>query len=192
MGRMKYSALPIMAEAFTLSFDASRLLAALAKAPMLVSRELRVEMSQGLRDVVRDAQIHHRFKTGKGFAERSIKSEVEQSGLEGKVYGDSGIAPYIAPLHDGSKSHKIFPRSGSKGMFFVKGGTGFYVPPGGTISGKSFWENAGKFVIGKGYVNHPGTKPDQFIYQAMTRQKPYLLARMNGAVKRAFQIAGFK
>lgn len=180
-----------MAEALRLEFDSRRLLAALDKAPIVVARELRVEMKQGLRAVKVDAQTHHRFNTGHGTLEKAIKHEVADTGLEGRVYADSGIAPHSAPVHDGSKPHRIYPRADGNGMYFVKGGTGFFVPKGGTLSKKSYWNDSNTFFIGRGYVNHPGTKKDEFIYEAMARQKPYLLARMQGAVKRAFQMVGF-
>jgi hypothetical protein len=181
-----------MTQALTFKFDASKLLAALQKAPLAVSRELRVEMNQGLRVTEQDATAHHRFHNQKGTLEKAIKHEVAPSGLEGRVYIDSGVAAYGAPVHEGSKPHRIYPRDDGNGMFFVKGGTGFFVPKGGTVTTKSYWNDKGTFFIGKGYVNHPGTKPDKFIYEAMARQKPYLLARMSGAVKRAFQMVGFK
>ena len=181
-----------MTQALTFKFDASKLLAALQKAPLAVSRELRVEMNQGLRVAESDAETNHRFHTQKGTLVKAVKHEVAPSGLEGRLYIDSGVAPHGAPVHEGSKPHRIYPREEGKGMFFVKDGTGFFVPKGGTRSGKSYRSEEGLFYVGKGYVNHPGTKPDKFIYEAMARQKPYLLARMEGAVRRAFQMVGFE
>ena len=166
-----------MPEALTFKFDARKLLSALEKAPLAVSRELRVEMSQGMRTTAIDARTHHRFKSGhgkKGHLEKAIKYEASPSGLEGRVYIDTGIAPHGASVHDGSKAHIIAPRN-KKSLHFVIGGKSYFGGKGGTK-----------------YVKHPGTKPDLFVYQAMDRQKPYLLARMEGAVKRAFQIVGFK
>jgi len=189
MGRVKPSHSIFTMAAFSLLFDATKLLASLQKAPIQVSKELRLEMKKSMRDVQVDAQTHHRFKKQKGMLEKAITTNVSADGLTGEVLIDPGEASYGGYVHEGTRPHVIKPKSGGKGMFFVKGGSGFYVPP--SPSG-SYKDESGVFHIGKGYVNHPGTRPDQFVYQAMARMKSSILARMQGAVARAYKIAGFK
>jgi hypothetical protein len=187
-----------MAEAFTMSFDASKLLSALQKVGNTAAKELRMEMGQACRTVQRDAKMHHRYKAKRGGVERSILYDVSPAGIEGTLRVDTGVTPYAGYVHDGTKPHKIFPKN-KAALYFVINGKKILVPKLSMLYGATglsqYWreaEKAGAYVSRKGYVDHPGTKPDKFLYQAMARQKPYILARMSGAVKRVFQMAGFK
>jgi hypothetical protein len=152
---------------FSLSFDASRLLAALQRFPFQVSKELRIGLKTALRTITTDARLHHRFVTRTGKLERSMRYEVGESGLEGRAFLDSGIAPHAAPVHEGSRPH-IIARKTRKTLYWVSGGE------------KHFSRS----------VRHPGTKPDQFLFQAAERQRPFVRSMVKDSVLRAFKIAG--
>lgn len=154
-------------------------------------------MKTSLRTVARDAKLHHRFTTRTGKLERSVKYDVGESGLEGRVYLDAGVAPHAAPIHEGSKPHRIYAKN-RKALYFVKAGRGVMVPlkphkvpmwminSGFVGDGKTsnlLWSH-------KGYVDHPGTKPDRFLFQAFDRQRQTYRAILKDSVVRALHIAG--
>jgi len=67
----------------------------------------------------------------------------------------------------GTKPHIIRPRNKNALHFFwPKIGKYVVVPKGG---GFKTHEQGGKLWVGKGYVNHPGTKPNDFVYRAIAR-----------------------
>lgn len=135
------------------------------KFPIEAAKEMRIELSKAARTIASDAKLHHRFKTKSGMLERAIKYIVSKSGLSAQIYIDDGIAKYGKYVHEGTDAHQIRPKT-KKALYFVK--------------------NSTKFFSKKG-VNHPGTKPDKFLYEAADRQQPYFLARMNGAMKRIIE-----
>lgn len=70
-------------------------------------------------------------------------------------------------ITQGTKPHRIAPRIANALYFFwPKVGAFTVVPKGG---GGPTGMVGGKFWIGKGYVNHPGTKPNNYIERAYTR-----------------------
>lgn len=70
----------------------------------------------------------------------------------------------------GTKPHRIAARR-AKALFFhwARIGANVVVPKGGGFS--THWR-AGNLWIGKGYVNHPGTKPNKFEGRAYRRWIP--------------------
>lgn len=166
--------------------------------PIEAAKELRLEMKGASKAVMQDAKLHHRFKRKSGMLDRSINYTISESGLSSEVFLDDGVASYGKWVHDGTPPH-IIRAKGQKALMFVMGGVKFMVPktphkvPGwmikaGMVGGgdsKTKWSQ-------KGFVNHPGTKPDKFLYQAAGRQKPYFIARINGAINRVIEAAGLK
>jgi uncharacterized protein GlcG (DUF336 family) len=153
----------------TLDVDTSKLAAAFKKAPLAVARELRIEMGKAMQVVERDARMHHRFKTKSGSLERSIQHDTSKDGLYGRVFLNTGTAKYGPYQHDGTKPHVVRPTN-RKALYFLKGGQKFF-SKGHTVG---------------------GIKADKFMDKAFMRQKPYIIARIRGAIARAFQIAGLK
>lgn len=157
-----------MPQAFSMSFDASKLIAALQRAPTEVSKELRIELSQGLRTVVQDARANHRFIKHSGHLQKSLSYEVSPSGLEGKVFIEKSVAPYGGWVHDG---HKIKPKQQ-------------------TSNRKTSY---GRIKIKFARLTAGGSVPaDTFVYDAMKRQMQFIFSRLRGAVSRAYQIAGLQ
>ena len=169
--------------------------------PIEAAKELREAMKKGAKAIARDAHLHHRFKTKSGRLENSIMELIKPDGLSGIVFINESKAGYGKFVHDGTEPHVIRAKN-AKALYFVKGGTGFMVPkvphkvPSWMIKsgevGNNMWGNgkaspANMKWSQKGYVNHPGTKPDRFLYQAAARQEPYFIARINGAIKRVIE-----
>jgi hypothetical protein len=157
---------------FTAEIDYQKLSKAFEKIPLVAAKELRTELNKSLRAIQVDARLHHRFSQAPGHTGqlvRSIQEDVEQSGLSGKVWLEESVAPYGKFVHDGTKPHRILPKNKPL-LYFVS-------------------KKQGHLIGSKG-VNHPGTKPDPFLYQAFNRQLPYFLARVRGAAKRIFDAVG--
>jgi hypothetical protein len=154
---------------FTANIDYTKLSQAFAKIPIAAARELRSELNKGLRAIQVDARLHHKFKPHSGQLERSIQEDVEGSGLSGKVWLEESVAPYGKYQHDGTQEHFVKPIN-RKALYFVKSGQKFF---------------------SKGHMVS-GIKKDEFLYKAFARQKPFFLARINGAVSRIFEAAGLK
>lgn len=182
----------------TVKIDYAKFAEAFNALPIMAARELKKEMVASAKTVVRDAKAHHRFDRKSGMLQRSIREEVDKSGLYAKVFLDEGIASYGKYVHEGTRPHRIVAKD-KKALSFMKGGITYMVPkvphkvPGWMVksgivgnsgNGKTVWSQ-------KGYVDHPGTKPDRFLYNAAVRQKPYFIERINGAVKRIIEAAGF-
>jgi hypothetical protein len=184
---------------FTANIDYVKLSKAFEKIPLIASRELRSELNKGLRAIQIDARLHHRFKPHSGQLGKSILEDVSPSGLDGKVWLEESVAGYGKYVHDGTPPHKIFPKN-KAALAFVKGGVQFIVPKRSMLYNEfgnvsRYWKTAqekGAVLIKKGYVNHPGTKEDKFLFQAFAREKTFFLARIRGAAKRIFEAAGLK
>jgi hypothetical protein len=145
----------------------------------------------------RDARMHHRFKTKSGSLERSIQHDTSKDGLYGRVFLNTGTAKYGPYQHDGTKPHRIYATN-KAALYFVKNGIGYLVPRNmWDPESRHYWrgvreKNKNVHLVEKGFVNHPGIKADKFLDKALMRQKPYIIARIRGALARAFQIAGLK
>jgi hypothetical protein len=77
----------------------------------------------------------------------------------------------------GTKPHKIAARNAKALRFYwTKIGMDTIVPKGG-LGFTGVWK--GKFFIGKGYVNHPGTKPNDFVGRGWRVSEPELGSILN-------------
>ena len=146
------------------------LLDAFARAPDVTARNLRIAVKEGASMVQREARQTHRFQTRHGRLERSVEvSSLGESGASASatVFLDEAVAGYGAAIHDGSEPHMIYPRN--KRLLR--------------------WPVAGGFCFAP-YVNHPGTKPDQFLYTAAELMQPAVEMRIQQGVNDAIQEAG--
>lgn len=177
---------------FTANIDYLKLSKAFEKIPLIAGRELRLELKKDLKAVAIDARLHHDFRTKSGMLERSVQAQVDETGLSGKVFLDNGVASYGKYVHDGTKPHQIRPKN--KGaLHFVVGGRSVIVPK----QRNKYWNiqaanNPGTTFSWKGYVDHPGTKKDQFLFEAFAKQKPSIIAGINKTIDRIFKTAGLK
>lgn len=160
-----------MATEFNIKFDATKLLRALEKAPVEVSRIMRQTVSKGMRTVAIDARSRHKFRTHLGKLEKAIKYFVSPDGLEGKVYISGSIAPYGGYVHDGwRRTRPILPKR-AKALHFVANGNE---------------------VFSRGIYKPASKGPDKFLVEALNRQKGPIVTAIRKGIKRAYKIAGFK
>jgi hypothetical protein len=176
------------------NIDYKKLAEAFNRVPLVAGKQLRLALHTSFKAVQIDAKRNHRFKSKSNHLENSVSFEVAPAGLEAKVFLDEGVAKYGKYVHDGTDPHVIRPKGGA--LSFVMGGKKFLVPKhargeGGYLT--EYWRkarDAGAVIVPKGYVNHPGTKPDKFLYQAAARNELTIVARINATVARIFKIAG--
>lgn len=112
-------------------------------------KRLRQAIKASAREVQEEAQRTHRFTSRTGQLERAIDVRMIAD-KTAEVYIDSQAAPYGPFVHEGTRAREIFP----KGKQVLR-----WVPNGGN-----------GFVFAK-RVFHRGTKPDQFLYEALDNSR---------------------
>jgi HK97 gp10 family phage protein len=159
-----------MSDILKVKFDSTKLLAALAKCPQEVTKALRTNMKQAMRDLAYTASKsdNHKYKSKSGMLSRSITYSVSSDGLKGKVFLDTGTAPYSVWQHEGTRDHKVNPKT-AKSLYWVKGG------------GKQF---------SKGHVVS-GIKPDRFLPRALNKMRAEIVEKMSDGYHKALKAAGF-
>lgn len=125
------------------------------------------EMSRGakigLTAIQRDARRVHRWKRKSNNLARSVIVDFKSFANPGHgIYLDSGIAPYAAYVHEGTAPH-VIKAVRKKVLAFVRGGK----------------------VMFRKQVNHPGTKPDPFLYEAADRGVNQLIREITRGISRA-------
>jgi len=169
---------------------------AFRRAPQIFYQELDRSIKQGLTDIQRDARRVHRFKSISGNLARSVQVDFTSSKDPGNgLRLDKGMAPYAGWVHEGTQPHRIYPKDSSALAFIGKDGKAVLVPRNmGYIPTRAYWRDVAKktgaTLVYKGYVQHPGTKPDQFLYQAADRGIPGLMKRISAGIGRAIKRAG--
>ena len=130
-----------------------------------VQVELKEALDVSLRDVQEYAREHHRFITRDGDAEESIETdEYYGTYFKGVVGTTREITVY---LHTGTDRHVIVPLL-KQSLRFVKG-------------------DKIKFAR---RVNHPGTKEDPFIYNALKHNRSDIISRFENAIANAVREMG--
>lgn len=155
--------------ALSIEIQSEDVFKALERAPEIVSAELRKGLKDVLYAVATDARNNHRFSSKSGGVERSVQVKVEDSGLSGKVFLNTGVTEYAGYVHDGTRPHKIAPKT-RKSLFWVSSGN------------KHFSK----------LVNHPGTKPDKFLNAALERNRGFILKKIGETISVALKKSGFK
>ena len=113
------------------------------------------------------ARAVHRFISRTGNAERNTLTRFPDR-MTGEVYLDTRNAPELRFIHEGTKPHPILPKNKKRLRWATPGGG---------------WAFAGR-------VNHPGTKPDQFLYEAAATEQSAVVERFGRAVQAAKQRVG--
>lgn len=112
-------------------------------------KRLRQAIRASAREVQEEAQRTHRFTSRTGQLERAI--DVRMIGDKtAEVYIDNNAAPYGPFVHEGTRAHEIFPKRKQALRWVHNGGNGF--------------------IFAK-RVFHRGTKPDQFLYEALDNSR---------------------
>ena len=81
--------------------NATGFLNAYRKAPNIINREIKRGVKHSLVNIQRDAAKTHRFITRSGNLERATMYDLDDSGLSGRVYLDTGVAIYGPRIHKG-------------------------------------------------------------------------------------------
>ena len=112
----------------------------------ILNEHLRHAVLSASEEVAEEARMHHRFRPDKGKLELAITKKVSPDGLTAWVTIDRTQAPYGPFVHEGTRPHVIKPTWKKKSLRWPK--------------------PQGNFVFAK-KVNHPGTDPDPFLYDAL-------------------------
>jgi len=155
----------------SLNIRADKLLEAFAKAPQAVRDHLRIAVKSSTVDVQRVARKYHKFVTKIGSVERAV-TVVFPDEMTGRVFLNPAIAKHAVFLHEGTRPHRIEP----KRRRLLR----WAAPLGGGGKGFAFAR----------HVNHPGTKPDPFLYTALEARRDSIQAKMDKATDAALREAG--
>ena len=123
--------------------DYLKLLAAAEVSPKLTHQVMVLALSKSAREVQMIARAKHRFRSRTTMLEKSVDYTVDETEMEAAIFLDETVASYGPWIHDGTKPHWILPRA-KKALR---------------------WTQGGKFVFAT-KAWHPGTKKDQFLYEA--------------------------
>ena len=148
-----------------LEVDASSVLGAFAKAPEATRRHLRIALKQSVEEVKDQAQRIHRFTSKTGAVERSVSTRFEDP-MAGIVFLDPAV-PVAGFIHQGTRPHTIMP---GKRRFL------------------RWVSRGGSFAFAK-RVQHPGTKPDPFLHDALRAKEGRIQSIMAEAVQAALREA---
>lgn len=157
-----------------ISFDVpneSQFQEAIKKSPEIIFKNTRLAMKEAVKQVRDLARVRHRFRTRSGNLVKSITAEVNVGGtevIEGRDYLDDNRAYYGKYVHEGTRPHLIRPRN--KKLLR--------------------WASGGRWHFAK-WVNHPGTKADQFLYEAGKLQQDKINDIFADYTNRAIREAGF-
>ena len=171
-----------------LEVDAASLYHAFARAPEATRRHLRIAVKESAEEVKEQAQKVHKFTSRTGGLENSVTTGFHEP-MTGVVSLGPEIGPkqpYLAAIHNGSKPHPIFPKNANLTTQRSLAGK-FGVPKGSRL--------VLRFPIGGGFafarfVNHPGTKPDPFLFDALRVKEGRIQFIMTESVKSALHEAG--
>ena len=170
---------------------ATGLLSALQRFPRETEEEVHRAVVDGTGIVQVEARATHRFVSRPGAAaEKSILTRFPDR-MTGEAFLDTDTVPYLRFIHEGTKPHPIFPKNASlaKQWLYQKQNAGKYgIPKGSKLVLK--WATPGGGWAFARFVNHPGTKPDQFLYQAAETKRSVVLERFGRAVQAAKERAG--
>lgn len=147
-------------------------LKALQAMPEDLGRAMRLALKAGTRDIQVAARQDHKFTPRSGNADRSISTQVD--GLKGRVFLDTGIAPYAPGLHEGTGVHgprgQAIQIHAKKGQFLR-------------------WVYQGKYVYMRSVVIQ-GIKGDPFLYRAAERERPGFEKRIDRNIAKVIKDRG--
>lgn len=137
-----------MGREFSLSVDAKGLVKAFEGAPDKTKEMVRLQMKIAVERIRDYGSKHHRYTTRTGNLERNgINTKTEDAA--GYLWLDNERVPYARAIHEGRGPFEIVPRN--KKVLR--------------------WAAGGGFTFAK-RVQHPGIKPDPFLYEAAEHELP--------------------
>jgi hypothetical protein len=121
--------------------------------------------------VAESARREHAYRDRTGNLTRSIYADPAQTAGNGAVFVDvAANADYAAFVEHGTKAHKILARKAKVLAFPGRGGG----------------------MVFRHEVNHPGTKPYNFMSGALEREHGDVEAEIEDAFLSAFEVVGFE
>ncbi len=196
MPGLKYT--PAVSMKLNVSIDSRAVQEAFARAPDVFLSEMERGAKEGLTEIQRDAVRNHRFKRKSGNLERSVRVDFKSFKEPGTgIRLETGIASYAPYVHEGTRPHKIAPKNKAALSFIGKDGRFVLVPKNmGYAQTRQYWIKQAKLTgshLGfKGFVNHPGTKPDPFLYEAAIRGTDQLIQKIVAGIGKAISKIGLK
>lgn len=146
--------------------DMAKMVKAFELMPEETNRQLGLGLKIAVRDVKRYASEHHHYTSRSGLLEnQGLYSKIDK--LTGTIFLNDSI-PYAMAVHQGSRPHRIRARR-KRALRWQVNGEGF------------------RFARG---VNHPGSKPDQFLYEAAKANEKHVSRIMKRRVSMALKKAG--
>ena len=140
----------------------NRALAAFAVAPTKAREAVRRSIRESAVLVQDRAQKRHRFISRTGALEQSVVASIQPA--QASIFLDKRRAPYAAYVHEGTSPHDIFP----------------------TKRKCLRWAGPNGFIFAK-RVHHPGTKPDQFLYEALNSSRQEIQAIFDRHIESVFK-----
>lgn len=180
--------------AMNITIEAKGFLDAIQKAPNAIMRAIERGVKEGFVEIQREARVQHRFRRKSGNLQRSIQVDFKSFKDQGTgIRLETGIAPYGPAIHEGSVPHRIYAKN-KKALAFIMNGRKVMVPKNphkmpGYLGGNDMADNT--VWSQKGYVDHPGTAPDPFLFNAAKRQGPTMQTLINISVADAIKKLGF-
>ena len=147
--------------------DYKRLAQAAERSQETTVQEIRRGLLESCRLVQSEARAKHRFRSRNGNLEKAVVYDVDAERAEGVISIDDVLAPYGVFVHEGTRPHEIHPKH-KKALR---------------------WPYGQEFHFAK-VVHHPGTQPDQFLYEAADRSREEINAIFSRHVDEAFRRAG--
>lgn len=139
---------------------------AFRRAPAVVQATLGSAVMDAAEIIRDEAQSRHRYTSRTSAIERSVT--VRRSGAtSAEVFLDRAIAPYAGYVHEGTRPHLIAP----------------------TRRSALRWTTPQGFAFAR-RAQHPGTRPDQFLYEAARAKQSAVEQRIQLGVDDAIQQAG--
>jgi hypothetical protein len=132
-----------------------QIISGLGKMPAMLKEDLEIAVKISVRDIRERALSEHEWRSRTGATER----EGVQSSLAGLVGVVELATPNAIGLHNGRPAHVIKPRNKLILRFPVNG----------------------QFVFARS-VNHPGNKPDPFLFNAAEKEEPMIQSRFEAVV----------
>lgn len=166
---------------------ATGLLSALQRFPQETEADVHGAVVDSAGMVQARARTTHRFiSRSPATLEKSVDTRFPDR-MTGEVFLDTGVAPYARFVHEGTKPHVILPKNASLASQQQYAGK-FRLPKGSKLVLR--WATPGGGWAFSRYVNHPGTKPDPFLYEAAAAETSAVIERFGRAVQAAKQRAG--
>lgn len=145
--------------------DYLKLLAAAERSPKLAHEAMVLALSKSAREVQTLARAKHRFRSKTTMLEKSVEFTVDQKEMNATVFLNEKVAPYAPFVHEGTKPHVISSMGKRYRVYKDIDGNKVKRDKFKQKEWLRFIGSDGRFHFAK-QINHPGTKPDKFLYEA--------------------------